>query len=617
MDFPPRSLPNLAPADLTQPGISHTAHYYLPTQQAYRPYGVDGAFVFTPQAQLPGGQVATLHDYAPHPFSLSTVHPSHAQHDAERVRNGQSESVSAAPVGPASAMDPPARPRKRKAPTRRADDWKPYKDRILDLHTTLPLEKVRHLIEEEYGFKAELRQYQRRISEWGKDKNIKPHEMRAIVRKRQRRKLVETNKGELLFEVRGNQVEPQKIARWMKRNGAVESALYAPSPAASTPSAVGCHTISERGSPVMMSVYSPAALVSSPGDVYIAAQSLQMLSPALSSVSSIVRLQDSVFTGQSPALACRSLVRPQFSSNVAQSTIEMDVSARSRYKGDEEERLRAQISQAETSFLSSAEETSNMLYRLGGVLLSQGRYKAAEDVARRLVESHKSQSGDSDNSTGMIEALFLLGQVLDYQGLHIKAEKLHRRVLTAREKVLGPEHLDTLMSMSNLAAVLNSQGKYEEAEAMNRQTLARREKVLGPEHPYTLMSMNNLAAVLNRQGKYEEAEAMNRQTLARRERVLGPEHPDALMSMSNLALVLNSQGKYEEAEAMNRQTLARRERVLGPKHPDTLLSVYNLAYLLANRRHYERFRVLYERACAAYPTVLGPNHPTTRACRQH
>jgi hypothetical protein len=77
---------------------------------------------------------------------------------------------------------------------------------------------------------------------------------------------------------------------------------------------------------------------------------------------------------------------------------------------------------------------------------------------------------------------------------------------------------------------------------MNRQTLARREQVLGPEHPDTLMSMSNLAEVLNRQGKYEEAESMNRQTLARQEKVLGPEHPDTLTSMSNLAEVLTSQG---------------------------------------------------------------------------
>lgn len=56
--------------------------------------------------------------------------------------------------------------------------------------------------------------------------------MEAIVRKRQKRKLVETDKGELVFEVRGSQVESQKIERWMKRHKVADSFLYAPSPAA-------------------------------------------------------------------------------------------------------------------------------------------------------------------------------------------------------------------------------------------------------------------------------------------------------------------------------------------------------------------------------------------------
>jgi hypothetical protein len=56
--------------------------------------------------------------------------------------------------------------------------------------------------------------------------------MKAIVRKRQQRKLVEGDKRELVFTVRGSKVESQKIDRWIKRNDVPESFLYAPSPAA-------------------------------------------------------------------------------------------------------------------------------------------------------------------------------------------------------------------------------------------------------------------------------------------------------------------------------------------------------------------------------------------------
>src|SRR5437764_1434350 len=101
---------------------------------------------------------------------------------------------------------------------------------------------------------------------------------------------------------------------------------------------------------------------------------------------------------------------------------------------------------------------------------------------------------------------------------------MHRRALEGYEKVLGPEHPDTLTSVSKLGSVLESQGKYEKAEVIHRRALEGYEKVLGPEHPHTLASVNNLGWMLESQGKYEEAEAMHRRALEGYEKVLGPEH---------------------------------------------------------------------------------------------
>jgi hypothetical protein len=61
---------------------------------------------------------------------------------------------------------------------------------------------------------------------------VKPNEMKAIVRKRQQGRLVDTDKGDLAFRVRGRVVEPEKIDRYEKRKGITESMEYAPSPAA-------------------------------------------------------------------------------------------------------------------------------------------------------------------------------------------------------------------------------------------------------------------------------------------------------------------------------------------------------------------------------------------------
>jgi hypothetical protein len=75
-----------------------------------------------------------------------------------------------------------------------------------------------------------IRQYRSRISQWRLDKNVKPNEMRKIVEKRQQRRLIDTDRRELVFKVRGNVVDPTKIDRFMHRYEIPESALYAPSP---------------------------------------------------------------------------------------------------------------------------------------------------------------------------------------------------------------------------------------------------------------------------------------------------------------------------------------------------------------------------------------------------
>ena len=169
------------------------------------------------------------------------------------------------------------------------------------------------------------------------------------------------------------------------------------------------------------------------------------------------------------------------------------------------------------------------------------------------------------------------------QGQFDSCYRLRAVVKETRLNLLGPEHPDTLTSMSNLAWVLSHQGKYEAAEEMHREVLVIKQRVLGMEHPDTLTSMNNLASVLSHQGKYDAAEEMHREVLVIEQRVLGMEHPSTLTSMSNLAVVLSDQGKYEAAEEMLGEALVITQRVLGMEHPSTLTIMNNLVLVLSEQ----------------------------------
>lgn len=148
---------------------------------------------------------------------------------------------------------PPINPRKRKARTLTIEDWEPHKLQIIELYINQnrPLEDVMDIIQTMTGFTATYvcllavfgnrkkfsdrpskRQYQSRIKQWDLNKNVQPEEMEAIVRKRQRRKLIETHKNAFVAEVRNRPVETHKIVRWMRHHGISEDEEYAPSPAA-------------------------------------------------------------------------------------------------------------------------------------------------------------------------------------------------------------------------------------------------------------------------------------------------------------------------------------------------------------------------------------------------
>ncbi|KAL3438366.1 putative kinesin light chain [Aspergillus tetrazonus] len=98
-----------------------------------------------------------------------------------------------------------------------------------------------------------------------------------------------------------------------------------------------------------------------------------------------------------------------------------------------------------------------------------------------------------------------IGRCLESDGRYAEAQRLLLNVLRIRERARGPEHPDSLASISNLGSVLTRHGKYEEAEAMHRQALQGYRKVLGSEHPNTLTSMHHLAFTLKRLGKLSEA----------------------------------------------------------------------------------------------------------------
>ena len=195
--------------------------------------------------------------------------------------------------------------------------------------------------------------------------------------------------------------------------------------------------------------------------------------------------------------------------------------------------------------------------------------------------------------------------------------ELYEQVLAERERVLGPDHPDTLTIRNNLAGAYYSVGRFGEAIELFERVLAERERVLGSDHPDTLTTRNNLAGAYYFAGRFGEAIELLGRVLAERERVLGPDHPDTLTVRNNLAFAYHSAGRFGEAIELFERVLADQERVLGPDHPGTLTTRNSLAGAYEDVGRFGEAIELFERVLADQERVLGPDHPDTLNARDN
>ncbi|MFJ9683536.1 tetratricopeptide repeat protein [Streptomyces sp. NPDC101194] len=166
------------------------------------------------------------------------------------------------------------------------------------------------------------------------------------------------------------------------------------------------------------------------------------------------------------------------------------------------------------------------------------------------------------------------GQAGDAAG----AATAYAELLADRERLLGPDHPETLTTRHELAYWQGQAGDASGAATALTDVLADFIRLLGPDHPDTLTTQHNLAYWRGQAGDAAGAATAYAELLADRERLLGPHHLDTLTTRHNLAYWRGQAGDAAGAATAYAELLADRERLLGPHHLDTLTTRHNLAY---------------------------------------
>ena len=204
---------------------------------------------------------------------------------------------------------------------------------------------------------------------------------------------------------------------------------------------------------------------------------------------------------------------------------------------------------------------------LASALVKRGYLQPAVGLLRVALRACEGSLGLDDVLTHAVTARLAdtLGrcQQLD------EADQLGQRVLSAREKLLGAKHPDTIDARAILALIRLQRGQVAEALMMQRAVVVSSEDVLGHFHIDTYYAHGKTAIMLAGDGQLEEAERMLVRVLEAQEAMEGPKHLHTVKTCAVLADVMSHSGRPEEALLLQCRVLWTRMEVLGPGHMDT------------------------------------------------
>jgi tetratricopeptide (TPR) repeat protein len=272
--------------------------------------------------------------------------------------------------------------------------------------------------------------------------------------------------------------------------------------------------------------------------------------------------------------------------------------------------LHAGIELRVTQTVAQLEFPSRATHRLGVLLRHQDKLNDAEQMFLRALSAKEKVLGPNHMST--LATVNNLGILYWQQGKLDEAEQMHLRALSAKEEALGPNHMSTLATVNNLGNLYWHQDKLNDAKKMYLRALLAKEKALGPNHTSTLATVTNLGVLYLKQGKLDEAEQMFQRGLTSHEKTHGTETltPQLLGIVNKLGLLYHTQGRLDEAGETFRRVLAGYEKMHGKEALTLPLldSVYNLGLLYRDQGRLDEAEQNLERALAGYREIYGRSH---------
>ena len=170
-------------------------------------------------------------------------------------------------------------------------------------------------------------------------------------------------------------------------------------------------------------------------------------------------------------------------------------------------------------------------------------------------------------------------------------------------------------SLRKLGVQKQELSSFAEAEEYFLKALQIGDGVLGAEHPELTLLVSDLVRLYLKQGSYASAEPFLLRLLDLK-KGKGDDHPEVATVLASLASVRQALGRHESAEQLWRHVVDIRDRTLAPNHFATATALEHLGESCAARGKIRAALTAFERARAIRERTLGAEHPSVRASRE-
>lgn len=206
--------------------------------------------------------------------------------------------------------------------------------------------------------------------------------------------------------------------------------------------------------------------------------------------------------------------------------------------------------------------------------------------------------------------------ICERKGDGVLAEERSAHALQIQRQYLDCDSDIVLNTLNTLTAAQSENGKFKEALGLQESILEQKLKKGGPEHIESLTAMHNLAQSHGILGHYEMAEDLLWRVLEAKRRLLGPEDLRCLISGRELARVYLNLGKYEQAENLLTNSLEMYTRLYGFENRETLITMSDLSHAYLLQKTFKEAEKLILQAIPLLTKIFGRSHSRTLDARR-